>query len=144
MKVLSIFFKTLLLIISMILFTGLENGCTDPDEYQPYQDSLISPPAAPQLINPPDDTGWVYVQALGPVLVEFEWTPVEGAEYYELHLYSDSLFNDTTIYKVSYNTITIAFLPRLIYWHVRASSSHWIWFTDWSEMRYCRVWWPVE
>jgi hypothetical protein len=144
MKVFGLFFKTLLLVTSIILFAGLLTGCKDPDEYQPYQDSLISPPAAPQPLNPQDGAGWVYIPALGPVIVEFEWTPVAGAEYYELHLYADSNFVDTTIYKVSYNTITIAFLPRQVYWHVRASSSHWTWFTDWSEMWYCRIWWPIE
>lgn len=144
MKVFSALIKTLLLITSIVLFAGLPTGCKDPDEYQPYQDSLISPPAAPQLLNPQDDTGWVYVPGLGPVVVDFEWTPVEGAEYYELHLYSDSTLVDTAVYKVAYNNVTIAFLPRLIYWRVRASSSRWTWFTDWSEMWYCRVWWPVE
>ena len=144
MKGFNIFFKIPLGVISIILFIGLPSGCKDPDEYQPPQDSLISPPEAPHLLNPPDDTGWVYIQALGPVIVDFEWTPVDGAEYYELHLYADSNMTDTTIYKVSYNTVTIAFLPRLIYWRVRASSSRWTWFTDWSEMWYCRVWWPVE
>jgi len=144
MKVFNTILKTLLLIVGLAMFTNLQTGCKDPDEYAPHPDSLISPPAAPQLLNPPHDTGWVYVPAQGPVIVNFEWTSVQGAEYYELHVYADTTYTDPVTYKVSYNAVIIAFLPRPVYWRVRASSSRWTWYTDWSEIRYFRVWWPVE
>lgn len=144
MKVFKTILKTLLLIVGLAMFSSLQTGCKDPDEYAPYQDSLISPPAAPQLLNPPDDTGWVYIEALGPVIVDFEWTPIQDAEHYDLYLYADTTYTDPVTYKVSDNAVTIAFLPRRVYWRVRASSSRWTWFTDWSEIRYFRVWWPVE
>jgi hypothetical protein len=144
MKTYRVSLKIILFIAIVIMFSHLPAGCKDPHDFEPELDSLIPPPEAPQLISPSDSAGWVYIEALGPVLVDFNWTEVEGVEYYELQLGVDTTFSDPSIYKISYNNISIAFLPRIVYWRVRAASSRWTWFTDWSEIRYCRIWWPVE
>ena len=118
-------------------------GCKDPGEFEPEVDSLIDPPGPTRLIYPPDDTGYV-VSSANPVLeIDFLWNAIIDAEYYEFQIASESTFNDsyTTTYTLSINTINNTVIHTGDnYWRVRASSPLWTWYTDWSEVRFFRVW----
>jgi len=101
-------------IFVIILCINLNSGCKSPEEYEPPPDSLIPPPEAPELIRPPDDTSYWFGQA--------------GQSWdFVVVVFESVLF---------YN-------PVNCYWHVRAESNQWTWFTDWSEIRYLRIRWPI-
>jgi len=136
-------------IFVIILCINLNSGCKSPEEYEPPPDSLIPPPEAPELIRPPDDTSYWFGQAGQSwdfVVVVFEWTSVSDAQFYELEIATTPNFGTSVIYdiKVSSTKTTVLFYnPVNCYWHVRAESNQWTWFTDWSEIRYLRIRWPI-
>lgn len=148
MKVRSLILKILLIFI-ILLCIDFNSGCKGPEEYAPPADSLIPPPEPPQPLSPPYDTaywfgqggqGWEYV------VVVFEWTPIEGAQQYELVLASSASFGSSifSTFQTSGTRITVRiYSPTEVYWHVRAESNQWTWFTDWSETWYFRVRWPI-
>ena len=140
-----LFFKigitTLLLLLIVLLH--IYPGCKDPGEYEPEVDSLIDPPEPVRLIYPPDDTGYVKTTAQPILEIDFIWNAIIDAEYYEFQMSSESTFNDsyTTTYTMAYNTLNITGISTgNHFWRVRASSPCWTWFTDWSEIRFFRVW----
>ncbi|MCK4250666.1 hypothetical protein KAX97_04435 [candidate division WOR-3 bacterium] len=132
----------------IILCINLNPGCKDPHEYAPPEDSLIPPPEPPQPIYPPDDTGYVFGQGgqgWDFVIVLFEWTPLNGVEYYYLEIAAESTFANPQMHTTLNTTIILYFdVPRKCFWRVRGSSPYWTWYTNWSEVRYFRIWWPIE
>ncbi|HEC78570.1 MAG TPA: hypothetical protein ENI34_05425 [candidate division WOR-3 bacterium] len=139
MKIFNLIFKlSFLFLLCFILNTN--PACKGPEEYKPPDDSLAEPPAAPQLLFPPMDTEYVLVPDPGVVQIDFDWTAVSGTEYYELEYSSNPDFINGTTETSSSDGLTILFSsPMDIYWHVRAASSAWKWYTDWSEVRYFRI-----
>lgn len=108
-------------------------GCPDPDEYELPPDSLIDPPAAPLLLYPPLDTEYVLYPVPGYIDISFDWTSVEDADDYQLEYSPDSLFTTSTAITVDIDEFTVRFnQPTDIYWHVRARSDKWTWYTQWS------------
>jgi len=132
----------LLLIFIIILFI-INTGCKDPNEFEPDVDSLVDPPGPVSLVYPPDDTGYVKT-LINPTLdIDFLWNAILETEYYEFQMSRESTFIDTLtrVYKIPYNTLNISGISTGDhFWRVRASSPHWTWFTDWSEVRFFRVW----
>ncbi len=130
-------------VLFIVALFSANPGCKDPYEFAPEPDTLIPPPNPPRLIYPPDDTGYVKTTANPTLQIDFLWNAIIAAEYYEFHISSESTFNDsfTRIYELSYNTLNITGVSTGDhFWRVRASSSRWTWFTDWSEVRFFRVW----
>ena len=131
----------LIFIFIIIFYINLNQGCKDPGEYEPG-DSLISPPAPPQLIAPPDST--LFSISPDPADIYFEWTPVTGAEFYDIEFSTDSTFDTTYGYILTYKassywTIISFYLLGDIFWRVRAYSQLWTWYTNWSEIGYFKT-----
>ncbi len=133
----------------IIICINLNPGCKSPKEYEPPPDTLISPPAPPQPLYPPYDTSYWFGQGgqgWDFVVVVFEWTAVDGTQYYELELASTASFGTSVFYSIktsSTKTTVRIYSPTEVYWHVRAESPQWKWFTNWSEVWYFRVRWPI-
>jgi len=139
----------------IILLVTANSGCKNPEEYAPPVDSLIPPPAAPQLLYPPLDTSYWFGQGDQGwqfVVVVLEWTPVEDVQHYEIELASTAAFGSSILSEIkTTSTRTTALIYRSmlqgtelkVYWRVRGESSRWTWFTDWSEIWYFRARWPI-
>jgi hypothetical protein len=140
----KIIFKQLLLKLFIIgivfLFVGVPHGCKDPYDYEPPEDMLQSPPDPPELIFPPDST-WYYLDYGELCFITFQWDTIYDAGMYEFEFDTSWSFGKTAWSELTpEDTITFAFLPDTVdtivyYWHVRAASDLWIWWTDWSEVR---------
>jgi len=115
MKVSFLILK-IVLISLVILSVTFNSGCKDPDEYAPPTDSLIPPPAAPQPLYPPLDMSYWFGQGdqgWQLVVVVLEWTPVEGAQHYELELASTTSFGSSVLSEIRTNgTRTTALIYR--------------------------------
>ena len=117
-------------------------GCTDPSDYEPSQDTLYPPPAPPQLISPIDHFIFMDPDAplYSPFFIEVEllWDSVENAEIYELELITENL-PPNIIHCQSNNWIFVIHddWTRLCEyrWRVRAGSAQWETMTGWSEQR---------
>lgn len=119
----------------------LTSGCKDPDEYDPTQ-PLEPPPGPPALIHPMPDTnlcGGVYQ------IVFFDWHAIPGAQMYELQIDTSVTFTtpDTVIFHM---LLLIALPPAHVelyryadpatyYAVIRAGSTSWSTYTEWSEPR---------
>ena len=134
MKVLCL--KVLLLFVAMLCIT-VSSSCKDPDEYAPPQDSLVQPPAPPQLITPPDSDLFSLTPGFD-VDVYFEWSDIADAEFYEIDVSNDVAFgNIVQHHKVYAHSAILTFTySGDFYWRVRTYSSLWTWYTNWSEVRY--------
>ena len=142
---LSNLLSKIILISMLILLTNMNPGCKDPNEYKPPEDSLLPPPGPPQLFFPPVDTEYVLVPNPGVIHIPFDWSDVEGAEYYEIELSPDSNFINGITHESNSSKLTISFYaPQDLYWHVRAESDSWTWYTPWSESWYFRIRPPLE
>jgi len=121
--------------IFTIVFFTFRHGCKDPNDYAPPEDSLLTPPGPPELIAPANNYTFMAQTFPFNIYIRLEWIPVDEAEVYEIEHTIDT-FPPITDYSDS-NAWTIAVRDtyRLCdhYWRVRATSSNWIWWTDWSE-----------
>jgi hypothetical protein len=126
-----------------VVVSGLyvQPGCKNPDEYEPPEDSLVPPGELPQPTDPVN--GFVYMWAYEyqpfEISVEFEWTDVEQAESYQLEYTIDTfppiiMDCESNLYTLLIRDTTGRFCNH--YWRVRALSSAWEWFTEWSEQWY--------
>jgi hypothetical protein len=79
--------------------------------------------------------GWISDDYAYPQNVSFVWQAVVGAQFYELQIQTDSLFPSTHPGLRVYQTSVVYSLRRfgLYYWRVRAVSSNWNNYTDWSD-----------
>jgi hypothetical protein len=120
-------------------------GCMDPGQYEPEEPPVkTDPPAGPSVILPEQDT---LFRCEYSVAVALDWTAVDGAEGYEYQVNTDSSFAASFPYQVTnpptafhascYPPITTYFF------RVRAHSSAWTWYTDWSGLRRFHLM-PVE
>ncbi|UCC12349.1 MAG: hypothetical protein JSW02_02095 [candidate division WOR-3 bacterium] len=114
-------------------------GCKDPEEFEPDQDTLVPPPEPPELLEPTD--GFVYNVVIDPFNYSYdvllEWTAVDGNELYEVELTTDTFPPVVVNSPTSSLIITFRDLHRLCehHWRVRAGSIHWTNFTEWSDPR---------
>lgn len=136
MKVFCLILKFVLCAL-VIFLINLNPGCKNPDEYAPPQDSLVAPPAPPQLIAPADSE--LFSQTPGIAMnIYFEWSSVTDAQYYQIQVALDVAFNNTLFNENVYaHSTTLTFYqPGEFFWRVRAYSPLWTWYTNWSEIRY--------
>lgn len=112
----------------------LTMSCQNPFDFQPDDDELEPPPAPPALLQPPDDTVFYYdIDEPYPHDIVLEWQYLQGAQYYEIEVSFDSLFPGATkerIYGASYRYQVEN--NGVYYWHVRAYSPRWTWYTAFS------------
>jgi hypothetical protein len=111
-------------------------ACRDPNSYQPFDPTKPDPPDPPALIRPAN--GWMSDRYAYPQNVDFAWQAVSGAQFYQLEVYRDSLLRDAYLmYSAArvYQTMTADSLPYygIYYWRVRAASTNWNNYTDWSS-----------
>jgi hypothetical protein len=109
-------------------------ACRDPYSYQPFDPTKPDPPAPPVLSSPAN--GWVSDCYAYPQKVSFAWQAVLGAQFYEFQVTYDSLFQSIYIPIGPHIYQTwVAESIRLhgrYYWRVRAASSDWNNYTEWS------------
>jgi hypothetical protein len=123
----------------------MPNGCKDSSEFERPSDSLIEPPDAPILITPLSDTEYIILPNPGYVDVYFAWYDINDAEYYQLEYSVNENFSNSTVLTSTEATVVKRFAePVDLYWHVRANSDYWTWYTPWSETRYFRIQPPVD
>jgi hypothetical protein len=129
----------LCMVILAIFSLSSFQGCKDPEEFTPDEDTLVAPPEPPELLGPTD--GFVYNVVIDPINYSYdvilEWTAVEGNELYEVELTTDTFPPVTVNSPSSSLIITFRDLHRLCehHWRVRAGSTHWLNFTEWSDVR---------
>lgn len=139
MKLFGLTLKMLLSISIIIFCINFNQGCKDPKDYAPPEDSLVPPPdETPELLFPPDDTHFVFGQnghGWDTIWVNFKWTAVTDAQYYELEISTDPKFPEgmSSTYKSYSTSHTLALGVMDCHWHVRAGNRYWTWFADWSE-----------
>lgn len=112
-------------------------GCMDPGQYEPEEPPVkTDPPAGPVVLLPEQDTVF---RSLYSVAVDLDWTEVEDAEGYEYQVDTDSSFVASYPYQCLGHSAAYyahCFPPITTYFfRVRAFSSAWTWYTDWSDMR---------
>lgn len=131
---------TILPVLCHNLFTNMNPGCTNLDEYNSRFDSLSPPPPPSSLINLPNDTiitnDYVY-----PHDINFIWHKVSGPEHYELQVPTSTGFLGVT------NTIAndTVWVYELIssghrYWRVKAFAQAWELYTDWINVWHFVTW----
>ena len=108
-------------------------ACRAPNSYQPFDPTKPDPPAPSELTCPAN--GWISDDYAYPQNVCFGWQAVPGAQFYEMQIQTDSLFPSTHpglhVYQTSVDW-SIQACGRY-YWRVRAASSNWNNYTDWSS-----------
>jgi hypothetical protein len=131
--------------VIIVMFITYYPGCKNPEEYNP-DDSLIEPPEPPQPISPPEGTSYVWTPQVGSIFhLDFEWSTVTGAQRYELEIDTDSSFDNAAVYSTSYTSIQAELYEIDTYfWHVRAYSSAWTYYTEWSDIRTFRIAPPID
>lgn len=128
----------------IVLSLTFQTGCRDPDGYEPPEDTLISPPDPPQPLCPKH--GYVYMIESTPFkkVIAFEWTAIEGADYYHLEYRVDTFLPIVKSCEANACTILIRSPTNRIckhYWRVRADDVSWENFTEWSEQWYFELRW---
>ncbi|UCG30777.1 MAG: hypothetical protein JSV53_02575 [candidate division WOR-3 bacterium] len=111
-------------------------GCKDPDEYDPNE-PLDPPPAPPTLLYPLPDTNLCSSSPFP--LVFFDWNTVGGAEIYQLQTDSLITFETAELLQYSYPPTYVQlyrYEDRATYYaRIRAGSTRWTNYTEWSEVR---------
>lgn len=128
--------KMNLLISLLIAAVLIGYGCKDPDEYNP-EEPQFPPPGPPQLIFPYPDTNLCFGSPFQNVF--FDWNTISGAEIYEIQTDSTLSWSTAEITRVT-NPPTFIMLYRYAgtapwYARIRAGSSNWTNYTDWSDTR---------
>ena len=117
-------------------FLLISSSCTDPQEYDPY-DPLDPPPDPPELLYPLPDTNLCYGPRIHNVL--FDWNTVAGAEMYEIQTDSTLTWNTAVISRSPSPPMIMQlyrYTGRAVYYaRIRAASSGWTNYTDWSDPR---------
>jgi hypothetical protein len=118
-------------------------ACRDPNSYQPFDPTRPDPPDPPVLIRPA--SGWMSDVYAYPQNVDFAWQAVPGAQFYELQYHTDSLFPVVHPGKRVYQTSVAESVqgPGAYFWRVRAASSDWNNYTDWSAKSRFVLPWPA-
>ena len=112
-------------------------ACKDPSGFAPGDDPKPDPPEPPVPVYPLEGES---TEEYGyPQDVVFQWQPVAGAFFYEIEVYTDSVLNPGNQYgavgSITETQAGVGFHTYgTYYWHVRAGSPNWKWYTDWSEL----------
>jgi len=119
-------------LLSVVLLSLL--ACRDPNSYQPVDPTKPDPPAPPVLDYPVD--GWQSYDYAYPQNVNFGWQAVPGAQFYQIEVSLDSLsgsmiYSNPRVYQTAADDSIQS--CGLFYWHVRAASTRWNDYTDWSD-----------
>ncbi|MGB9720923.1 MAG: hypothetical protein ACPL28_05525 [bacterium] len=133
-----VIFKAILF-FAFILFLSVEPNCKNPNEYKPPEDSLLPPPAPPELLTPPDS--FIHMPFVGGNRLLISWEHIEGAETYEINIVGErtkewTLQLDTNI--LTQNWADTSLIDKYT-WKVRAYGSKWDYYTDWSVPRHFEV-----
>ncbi|KPK63429.1 hypothetical protein AMJ83_07120 [candidate division WOR_3 bacterium SM23_42] len=131
-----------LLIVCILMIVIFDTDCKDPYEYEPPEDTLLTPPGPPLLVYPRDNFVFMDPAALPgasfAIHVQLDWQPVEHAELYELELTTDTL-PPNTIYCDSDGWYFLIQNDNTklcdYFWRVRAYSSDWQYFTEYTAQR---------
>ena len=107
-------------------------ACKDPNSYQPFDPTKPDPPAPPVLSYPIN--GWLSDSYAYPQNVNFGWQAVPDAQFYEIQINADSLSPSPRPGLRVNRTSVAESIPECgrYYWRVRAASSDWNNYTDWS------------
>lgn len=130
-----------IILIAIVLLFNVNPGCKDPHDFEPPEDSLVPPPDPPEHIGPQNNFVFMTEGTPMEVVIDFEWTDLEDANYYELEITGES-YPPVTVYLDSnswtwYVRDTHRVRPHS--WRVHASGPHWTWFTEWSEPWYFEI-----
>lgn len=129
------------LVLLPALFLMSTARCHDPEEYDPNE-PLEPPPAPPVLIYPlPDTNLWGGTHQL----VLFDWTTIPGAGMYDIMVDTSATFT-TPATSALHLEVQVARPPAYIelirytspatyYTMIRAASTSWTGYTEWSEPR---------
>ena len=130
------------LVTVVLTVIGLDQGCKDPNDFKPPEDTLADPPAAPKLLSPID----YYVRMPdGPTCrLTLDWEAIPDAERYEidftsLHNGSWTVSYDTNSFTVRLEKEPGQYLIDHFTWRVRAANTHWKYYTGYSETRHFEV-----
>ncbi|HIE06318.1 MAG TPA: hypothetical protein EYP58_05905 [bacterium (Candidatus Stahlbacteria)] len=118
-----------LVLLSLIVLTA----CPDFLGLKPKEQNILSPPDPPELIAPEDSTLFFTTSK-----IDFTWSSVGGAEYYELKIES----KEGSLAKFQAPSTTLLdriFAQGHYFWSVRGYAPNWEDYTDWSEERYFPV-----
>lgn len=129
------FLIRLFLLSGTVIVVAISFQCGPPLEFKPQHDSLIEPPLPPRILKPfPDTTFYI----CGLFAVEFDWKVIDDAESYEIQICSDSLFTtEPTTFNREQPPINIyQYRSGRNFYRLRAKSSHWTFYTDWSGTRF--------
>lgn len=112
----------------------ISTDCRDPYDFKPGVDTLVFPPPAPRLLDPPDS--FVFLADTNELYFVLNWEPVDSVQMYVLELYilgqGAFILRDSTSYL---GLIDAGHFGKNT-WRVRASSARWkSGYTDWSELR---------
>ncbi len=122
-------------ILAIVFFLTVV-GCKDPDEYDPNQ-PLDPPPSPPTILFPIADTNLCSASALQSVF--FDWNTVGGTEVYQLQVDSILSFETAELLQFSYPPTYVQvyrYADKATYYaRMRAGSTRWTNYTDWSEVR---------
>lgn len=127
------------LIVSVVLLLisfSVLISCMDPGDYEPEgPPEKPEPPGPPVMLTPTQDAEF---HCREYAWVQFDWTPVEGAQDYEIQYDTSASFTYAFPYPAyppaSFSLIFYA--PMTTYYaRVRAYSSAWTWYTEWSDPR---------
>jgi hypothetical protein len=129
----------LLCLLTALYIIIMQPGCQDPHDFEPPPDTLVPPPnTVPELIFPPYDTAFIYGQdghGWDTIHVCCIWYIVPGAQYYDIEVARDTSFSEPETYRTSANSNTFVLSGTgIFYWHVRAGSDYWTWYTEWSDI----------
>src|SRR4030042_3992271 len=137
----------LLLLLTATIFLMLSViNCRDPYDFEPNPDTLLDPPAAPQLLSP--ENNYVYMAISYPfnIYIYFNWTEISDAEDYTLELVIDTFA--PVYYAATSNQWTIILMDRYRFcdysWRGRAYSAAWKFYTSWSETRSFEARWQPD
>ncbi|MGB3480218.1 MAG: hypothetical protein WBB67_13800, partial [bacterium] len=135
MKILNAIVKiALLYMLSFAVY--VQPGCKDPDEFKPPEDTLVPPPDPPQLVSSVDGFVVMFESVPADSYYELKWTTVEQAGGYQVEYTIDTFPPFIKTCAANVCTLWVSDTTNRIckhYWRVRASSSAWTWFTEWSE-----------
>lgn len=139
-KVYQKLIKFSLLVLTFFLLS-FNLTCKDPEEFKPV-DSLLPPPQPPDFSLPLSDTVfWLQFPDTIGAHVTFEWNTIEDAEIYEIHVDTNLSFDSPEFKRriLTSSPVIIGLLCHntkpTYFSRIRAGSSLWTWFTDWSEIK---------
>jgi len=121
----------ILTLLMIIFILAINPDCKNPNDYRPKEDSLLPPPPPPRLLSPPDS--FVHMPLGSPRLI-ISWKSIEDAEIYEIHFVGEKGYEWTL--QLDTNALIQRWADTVLFdkykWKVRAYSSKWDYFTDWS------------